>query len=157
MRIRWGADPYDFDYLPEKLKVEVKWRSRPNPVRSLGGVTHQFSWHDIDNRDFDFLLLVGEHQYVTYLWLVRTDDAHGIFYNHSARGTISCTAGGVRNPRLKAAEFSKCRIGREYLYENCRKRDTEHREVFPARAGRLASPLLEQIRRPSKWPAATHV
>jgi hypothetical protein len=78
MRIRWGADPYDCDYLPEKLKVEVKWRSRPNPVRSLGGVTHQFTWHDIDNRDFDFLLLVGEHQYVTYLWLVRTDDAHGI-------------------------------------------------------------------------------
>jgi hypothetical protein len=120
MRIRCGADRYDFDYLPENLKVEVKWRSHPNRVTSPGGVTHQFMWPYIDNHDFDFLLLVGEHQYVTYLWLVRTDDAHRIFYDHSARGSISCTVGGVRKPRFKAAEFALCRISREHLYENCR-------------------------------------
>jgi hypothetical protein len=118
MRIYPVTHPFDFRYLPQNSRIEVKYRSHPNQVHSAGGTTLQFSWNHIRDRKFDWLLLTGENKGQWNLWLLPAS-IHEHFMSKTNGGQITCTVNGVNKPREKALEFLWFRVTREGLYADC--------------------------------------
>jgi hypothetical protein len=80
MRIReWAQAPYDWIFEPQNQKIEHKYSGEKRVEHRTSGaaywlyngdVTLRYCWTDIADREFDWLLLIGEDEDELHFWLL---------------------------------------------------------------------------------------
>ena len=129
MKKSWHKAPFDFTFLPQNEKIEVKHsgpRCIPHPRASLftvftgRGFSVQFAWTNIARREFQWLLLSGEDENRLYFWLLDEGSARWLM-TKSSGGTITFILKNAVRRTPKAAHLNLHRITLDQLREHCEK------------------------------------